>query len=149
MYFLCLRIGLGFANRCIPLRNDACFPQVRGVLYDATKQKKKSSADKLKSKKKMAFETLDYELDDRNVINIGLGDAEGQEDAKRMKKDSSLSLEERLSMRNKKEDKLAVVRGQGASRSVTFIPKLSKGKRNKESSARSSRERRSMKELSK
>ena len=98
----------------------------------------------------MAFEALEYESDDGKAMNVALGDAKAHADVKRMKNDSALSLQERLAMRSSQtQDTPAVVRGQGASRSVTFIPKSSKGRKETMSSARTSSERRSAKGLRK
>mmetsp|Transcript_4161 Transcript_4161/g.6159 ORF Transcript_4161/g.6159 Transcript_4161/m.6159 type:complete len:742 (+) Transcript_4161:35-2260(+) len=99
------------------------------------------------SKTKVAFEALDVEVYGDN----GLGDTVYQ-DITRVKKDM-MSLGERLSMRSSiQKDQLNVVKGQGASRSASFVPKSSKRDRkgmDESSTGKQRSSRRSMKDIRK
>ena len=99
------------------------------------------------NKTKVAFEALDVEVYGDN----GLGDAVNQ-DVTRVKKDM-MSLGERLSVRSSvQKDQLNMVRGQGASRSASFVPKSSKRDRkvmDESSTGKQRSSRKSMKEIRK
>ena len=93
-----------------------------------------------------------YEADDanQNAVDIGLGNASANDRVKRRKQEMSMSLEERLSLeRNKERTTKLQVRGDGVSREVTYVPRdtLKKQERQKEKDSRRRRSRRGVKDL--
>lgn len=110
------------------------------------KEKKKRKESKKKKRPVM------YEADDGNhgAVDIGLGDADASDRAKRRKQEMHMSLEERMTLeRNKVGSAKLQVRGDGVSREVTYTPKDSQKKqhRDKDGGGRRSRSRRGVKDL--
>lgn len=133
-----------------------CIPsQVRGEMYDQMKapSTKKRKEKKRKDSKKKKKKPVMYEADDANqsAVDIGLGDASANDRVKRRKQEMHMSLEERMNLeRNNEGNTKLQIRGDGMSREVTYIPrdtlKKQERQRDKESS-RKGRSRRGVKEL--
>lgn len=132
------------------------FNQVRGEMYEqmkatTTKKRTKEKKDKKRKAPKKKKPVM-YEADDgnQNAVDIGLGDASANDRVKRRKQEMHMSLEERMSLeRNKIGNTNLQVRGDGVSREVTYIPKdtLKKQERQRDAREKKGRSRRGVKDL--
>ncbi|GFH49394.1 hypothetical protein CTEN210_05870 [Chaetoceros tenuissimus] len=110
--------------------------KVRGDAYEENKdlerevkkrKKQKKEAKKSKSKKNVMYEADDYGTGVTDAVKLGLGDAD-QETFKKRKKMVSMSISDRMKLEEEKravmgETKRTRVKGEGATREITFIPK--------------------------
>jgi ribosome biogenesis protein ENP2 len=116
--------------------------KVRGENYEDTKamarsnkkevQKKKQKKEK-KQKKNIMFEA-DGSLNDGNsAMKIGLGDADAISDVKRKRLEMGMSMKDRLRAKEEEaqivsEAKTLKVKGKGATKEVSYIPKSAQKK---------------------
>ncbi len=147
--------------------------KVRGENYEelmkierhASKKKIKKKVDKKekkKSKKNIMYEADDYADGGTDAIQIGLGSSKSEDTLEKRRKQINMSLEERLKLEGSKssnigETRLIKVKGEGATREVTYTPKDVLAKKENErkkrdqsdehDEGRSKRKRRGIKEL--
>jgi hypothetical protein len=124
------------------------YEELKGATTKKRKKEKKPKASSKKKKKKPVM----YEADDgnQNAVDIGLGDASANDRVKRRKQEMHMPLEERMNLeRNKVGNTKLQVRGDGVSREVTYIPKdtLKKQERQRDAKDRKGRSRRGVKDL--
>ena len=123
-------------------------------MYDQMKKTKKRQEKKKEKKRRKgsAKRPMMYEADEANpsALDIGLGDASAKDRAKHRKKEMHMSLQERLELEGNKEGQTKLqIRGDGASREVTYIPRdtLKKQERARQHEGRKGRSRRGIKDL--
>jgi len=107
--------------------------KIRGENYDEMmsqikeKKKPKKKKDKKRSRKNVMYEADDYDQGGADAIQIGLGSSTGKT-IKRRQKEINMTLEDRLKLQSEKlsqigETRRSNVKGEGAVREVTYIPK--------------------------
>jgi len=111
--------------------------KVRGDLYDEMQQNKAAKKNKTKKSKK-GRKAVMYEADNMgssvtDAVGIGLGDSSANSRVKRRKEELNMSLAERLKAKASEnsfagEATTVYVKGEGASREVSFIPQDSRKK---------------------
>jgi len=117
--------------------------KIRGEAYESmrrkpTKESKNQKKDSKLNKKKKKTKNILYEANDfanggSNALDIGLGNISAEKEANKRKKESSLTMEERLKMREEEakfigETKRLKVTGQGAVKEVSYVPKATRKK---------------------
>jgi len=120
-------------------------------MYNQMKPPAKKQEKKKKKKDSRKTKPVMYEADDANhsAVEIGLGDASANDRVKRRKQEMHMSLGERMNLERHKEGTTKLkIRGDGVSREVTYVPKdtLKKQERQKEKD-RKGRARRGIKDL--
>lgn len=124
--------------------------KVRGENYEEvkaidrqTKAKKKKIDKKGKTKKKnnVMYEAGDYDESGADAIQIGLGNS-GTKTLEKRQKEINMSLEDRILLENEKSSNIVGktrrlnVKGEGATKEVTYIPKDVQNKKEKEQQKR-------------
>lgn len=114
---------------------------------------KKSQKEKKKRKESNKKKPVMYEADEgnHNAVDIGLGDASANDRVKRRKQEMHMSLEERMNREQSRVGNTKLqVHGDGVSREVSYIPRntLKKQQRQQEHAReKKGRSRRGIKDL--
>ena len=117
------------------------YGELKAMERQAEKKKKSKKKDdkngKKKSKKNVMYEADDYVDGDVDAIQIGLGGFNRKRTMEKRTQEINMSLEDRLKLENSKtsnmgETRYLHVKGEGAAKELTYIPKDVLAKREKD-----------------
>lgn len=124
--------------------------KVRGDMYKEMKQKKQRDAKpgkKKKISKAVMYEAEDFESSTNEAVRIGLGDSSAGSRVRQRHEELNMTLEERLAVKEKQnsivgEATTVFIKGEGASREFTYVPKDARKKADLETEPSDSKKRR-------